>query len=174
MVAWLDGFTLARFSEVVVRTTIIFFFTFLVMRIRGQRQLAHLNLFDLVIIIGLGSAVGDAMIYGDEVVHLLTSMTAIATIVILIWGVENILERSPYWLVAIIEGKSTVLVRNGKIVKEALRKINLHEEELRAKLRESNVHSISGIREVRLEPDGGISITRKRPPTKKQAESKNL
>jgi len=43
--------------EVIVRITIIFFFAFIVIRIRGTKQLAQLTLFDVLIVIALGSAI---------------------------------------------------------------------------------------------------------------------
>ncbi|MEJ2568666.1 MAG: DUF421 domain-containing protein, partial [candidate division WOR-3 bacterium] len=66
--------------EVVVRTTIIFFVAFIVIRIRGTKQLAQLTLFDILIVIALGSAVGDVMIYPEGIVSLLRSTVAICTL----------------------------------------------------------------------------------------------
>lgn len=81
--------------EVVIRTTIIFFVAFIIIRIRGKKQLAQLTLFDILIVIALGSAVGDVMIYSEEVVSLLRSITAICTLAILIQLVEFLACRAP-------------------------------------------------------------------------------
>jgi len=56
----------------------IFLFTFIVMRSRGNKQLAQLNLFDIIIIIALGSAVGDVIIYYYDnmmIIHRVVNIT---------------------------------------------------------------------------------------------------
>lgn len=146
--------------EVFTRTLIIFFLTFALMRLRGNRQLAQLTIFDLIIIIGLGSAVGDAMIYTEEVVPLINSVTAIATLVFLVLIIENLLPILPVKMLRVLEGGEVVLIQDGVVDLMALRKTNLHEEELKSRLRQKNIHHYSQVRVARLEPDGTISVTR--------------
>ena len=149
-------------TEIVTGTSVIFFLTYALMRLRGNRQLAQLSVFDLIIIIGLGSAVGDVMIYPEETVPLINSVTAITTLVFIVLIIENLLAILPAKAVKLIEGKERILIKDGEVDYNALRKVNLHQEELKSKLRQSNIHSYTKVREARLEPDGTISITRKR------------
>lgn len=167
MTTLIDLLTIERALEVVFRTVLIFFFTFIVMRIRGERQLAHLTLFDLIIIISIGSAVGDAAIYGEHVAPMMASMITVATVIVLIWILENILEYAPSSIASLLEGRSTILVWNGKIQKRSLNKLNMRAELLMAKLREKDVYSLSGVKEVRMEADGEISIVRTKPKKRK-------
>ncbi|MBN9165362.1 MAG: hypothetical protein BGO98_30195 [Myxococcales bacterium 68-20] len=51
--------------EVALRTTIIFVYTLPLLRLLGKRGVAQLSLFQVTIIIGLGSAVGDPMFQAD-------------------------------------------------------------------------------------------------------------
>lgn len=149
--------------SVVLRTILIFFFTFILMRLRGKRQLAQLTLFDLVIIISLGSAVGDVMIYSDSIAPMLNSMIAIATVIVLIMLLENIMVKGPKSLVTIMEGSASILIRDGKLDRNALRKVKLSEGELRSMLREKNIKYFSDVRVARMEPDGQLSVERKKP-----------
>ena len=126
--------------EVVLRTVIVFFFTFFMMRLRGNKQLMQMNIFDIIIIIALGSAVGDAMIYGGTVIPLVSSLTAIATLVILILVIENILAIAPSKLVKLIEGVEVVLIKDGVVDYDALKRVNVHEDELKSRLRSKNIH----------------------------------
>ena len=48
-----------------VRIIVIYVFTIIMLRIAGKRRIAHLSAFDILIIIALGSAVGDVMVYGE-------------------------------------------------------------------------------------------------------------
>jgi len=148
--------------EVVVRTTIIFFVAFIIIRIRGKKQLAQLTLFDILIVIALGSAVGDVMIYSEEVVSLLRSIIAICTLAILIHLVEFIVCRAPKKIPRIIYGDSIIIIKNGKLVKKNFEKTNLTEDQLKSKLREKNIQFYSEAKIARLEPDGELSVQRKR------------
>jgi uncharacterized membrane protein YcaP (DUF421 family) len=148
--------------EVVIRTTIIFLVAFIVIRIRGKKQLAQLTLFDILIVIALGSAVGDVMIYSEEVVSLLRSIVAICTLAILIHVFEYLTCRAPKKITRIIYGDSTIIIKDGKLVKKNFIKTNLTEDQLRAKLREKNIQYYSEAKIVRLEPDGELSVQRKR------------
>ncbi len=151
-----------RILEIILRTVIIFLFTFIILRIRGKKQLGQFNVFDIVIIIALGSAVGDAMIYTEDIAPLFGSMIAISTVIILIWILENALEIAPSWVIRLIEGESTIIIRNGQFDMRALRKVNLRTEEIIAKLREQGVEKISSVGIARFESDGGISVIRKK------------
>jgi uncharacterized membrane protein YcaP (DUF421 family) len=148
--------------EVIVRTTIIFLVAFIVIRIRGKKQLAQLTLFDILIVIALGSAVGDVMIYPEEVVSLLRSIIAICTLAVLIQVFEYLTCRAPKKISKIVYGESTILIKNGKLIKKNFEKTNLTEDQLRAKLREKNIQYYSEAKIVRLEPDGELSVQRKR------------
>jgi len=65
--------------EVAFRTTILYLYTLGLVRALGKRGMGELSPFDLIIIVGLGSAVGDPMFYAD--VALMHGMIVIAVIV---------------------------------------------------------------------------------------------
>ena len=62
----------------------------------------------------------------------------------------------------LIEGRSTILVKKGKVIKENLMRENMNEDELKAELREKNIHRLSDLEEVVLEPTGRLSVKRKK------------
>jgi uncharacterized membrane protein YcaP (DUF421 family) len=153
--------------EVIMRTTIIALVAFVVIRIRGRKQLAQLTLFDILIVIALGSAVGDVMIYPEEIVSLLRSTVAIITLAVLIHLCEYLICRAPKKITRIIYGDSTIIIKNGKLIKKNFLKANLTEDQLKSKLREKNIQYYSEAKIVRLEPDGELSVQRKRNDKKK-------
>jgi uncharacterized membrane protein YcaP (DUF421 family) len=158
----INGVGLDQVFEVVIRTAIIVLAAFIIIRIRGRKQLAQLTLFDIIIVIALGSAVGDVMIYPEEVVSLLRSVIAITTLAVLVHISEHLVCRAPKKITRIIYGDSTVIIKNGKLVKKNFEKINLTEDQLKSKLREKNIQYYSEARIVRLEPDGELSVQRKK------------
>ena len=65
------------YGEIILRTTVLFVFALILIRTMGKRSLGQLSTFDFVIIIALGSAVGDPMFYDD--VPLLYGMLVVAS-----------------------------------------------------------------------------------------------
>ena len=64
------------YAEILVRTLIIYAYTLVMIRWIGGRGVAQLSMVEFVLVIALGSAVGDAMFYPD--VPLLAAMLVIA------------------------------------------------------------------------------------------------
>ncbi|MEA1993100.1 MAG: DUF421 domain-containing protein [Euryarchaeota archaeon] len=158
----IDLITFDTLFEVVIRTALISIFTFTIVRIRGYRQLAQFSLLDVIIVIALGSAVGDVMIYSEEVAPLLKSMAAIGTLVLMVIVIESLLFKAPHKIEEIVYGKALTLIKDGKLIEKNLDRTNITKDQLRSKLRERNIRYFSETRIVRLEPDGKISVERKR------------
>ena len=57
--------------ETILRTSIMFIVILIGLRLLGKRGVKQLSVFELVVIIGLGSAVGDPMFYKDGGINLL-------------------------------------------------------------------------------------------------------
>jgi hypothetical protein len=53
--------------SIIVRTVIVTFLILFIIRWLGNKGLGQLTTFELIILVGLGSAVGDPMIYADEI-----------------------------------------------------------------------------------------------------------
>ena len=51
--------------EVIFRTTFMFVYTLILVRTTGKRGLGELSPFELLLVVALGSAVGDPMFYPD-------------------------------------------------------------------------------------------------------------
>src|SRR5690606_2014802 len=72
------------FLEILVRTPIMFLAVVLVLRFAGKRGVQQLSIFEMVMIITLGSAAGDAMFYKEVgVAHAL----AVALIVLVLYRI---------------------------------------------------------------------------------------
>ncbi len=155
---------LVSFSNILiilVRTLIIFIFSFIMLRLLGKRQLSQLTFIDLLIIIALGSAVGDVMIYKDDIAPMISSVIAVGFIALLVRGINMIIAKHAS-LGRLIEGRSTTLIRHGKIDEYALRKENLNMEELMSELRGHNIRRVREVEEAILEPTGNLSVRRRR------------
>jgi len=140
--------------EIAVRTAIIYAYTLLLIRWIGSRSIAQLSLVEFLLVIALGSAVGDAMFYPD--VPLLHCMMVITIVVLLDKGLSYAVTRHPR-LEDAIEGKSIEMVRDGVINRAAMEKMNFGTDELFEQLRLKDVKQLGEVEAAYLETNGMIS-----------------
>ena len=68
------------FAEIVLRTLIVYAYTFGLVRWLGGRSVAQLSVIEFLLVIALGSAVGDAMFYPDvPLLHAMLVITPVTT-----------------------------------------------------------------------------------------------
>lgn len=150
--------------EIVLRTVIMYVYTLAVVRFLGKRGLGHLSPFELVIIVALGSAVGDPMFYAD--VPLTHGIIVITVVVALQRALEKLTKRSP-GVEAVLESRARRLVNAGVVDEEALDSEDLTETELFSALREREVEHLGQVRLAYLEPSGLITVFKVDNPTAK-------
>lgn len=141
--------------EVFLRSVIMFCFILTALSSSGKRGIKQLSIFELVIIIGLGSAAGDPMFYKDVGI-----VPAIIVFIVVVG-----LYRTVTWLSGkylrfeqLIEGKPIYLVRNGKFSIEDFDKEDLSQDEFFAELRINNVEHLGQVRNAIIETSGSISL----------------
>lgn len=127
-------------------------------KILGKTQISQLTPFDFISALVLGELVGNA-IY-DKNVHLGMIVFAIVVWGMLIYITEWITQkfRSTREL---LEGKPSILISRGKIVREALKKNKIDIDQLQGLLRKKNVFSIQEVEYAILEATGDISVLKK-------------
>ncbi|MEQ1956071.1 DUF421 domain-containing protein [Mesorhizobium sp. CN2-181] len=141
-------------AEIAVRTIIIYGYTLVLIRWIGSRSIAQLSLVEFLLVIALGSAVGDAMFYPD--VPLVHCMVVITVVILLDKALSYILARNPR-LEDVIEGKSIEIIRDGIINCEALEISNFAHDELFEQLRLKDVEHLGQVRAAYLETNGSLS-----------------
>lgn len=143
--------------EVVFRTTFLYLYTLGLVRALGKRGMGELSPFDLIIIVGLGSAVGDPMFYAD--VPLMHGMIVIAVIVGLQTILARLTQRNPT-LERLVESAPVLLVVDGEINSEALKGEELSEAELFMNLRMAEIENLGQVRMAFIEPNGHVTVFR--------------
>src|SRR5262247_313557 len=117
---WGDMFHLGLpLLEKVMRPVFVYAFLVVGLRLAGKRELAQLNPFDLIVLLTLSNTVQNAIIGDDNSVTggLIGAATLLALnylVIRFLYGHER-LER-------IIEGDLDVLIENGQVVEERLKK----------------------------------------------------
>lgn len=143
--------------EILLRTTIVYFFALFVVRTIGKRGMGQLAPFDFVIIIALGSAVGDPMFYPD--VPLLHALVAITAIVLLTQGVTRLTQRSKR-VQDLLSATAARLIRDGVMDLAAMRQEGIARKELFEALRTIGIEHLGEVERAYLEPSGKISAFR--------------
>lgn len=141
-------------AEIIFRTSVLFVFTFIMLRLVGHRGLGQLSLSEFVLIIGLGSAVGDPMFYFD--IPLIHGMIVITVIVVYQVLLTTSTMKFPK-LADMVDGRATRLVVDGMVDLDGLRMSRLTHQELFAELRQKDVTQLGEVQRAYLEQDGQIS-----------------
>ncbi len=118
--------------EVALRSFIMFLVIVTALRVLGRRGVKQLSVFELVVIIGLGSAAGDPMFYKD--VGLLPALVVFFMIVVLYRLVMKIIGKSKKFEF-VVEGKSVCLINEGSFSVENFKKETLAQDEFFEELR---------------------------------------
>jgi uncharacterized membrane protein YcaP (DUF421 family) len=141
--------------ETVLRTFIMFMVILIGLRLMGKRGVKQLSVFELVVIIGLGSAAGDPMFYKD--VGLLPAFIVFSMVVLLYTAVTYLVSKSKK-VEKLIEGRPVCLVREGVFAIENFDKEILAQDEFFAELRMQSISHLGQIEEAIVESSGNISV----------------
>ena len=133
----------------------IYLFLITLLRFAGRRQLAQLSALDFVVVLLLGSAVETAMIHGD--LSLGAGLVSAATLLILNRLLTLVFLHHPR-LSQLVNGGPILLVHDGAVIEEHLRRVGLTRPDLDAALRGRGFASSDGVREAVLETDGSITV----------------
>ena len=147
--------------EKMIRPVIVYFFLIVVLRLAGKRELAQLNPFDLVVLLTLSNTVQNAIIGNDNSVT--GGLIGAATLLVINYWVVRLLY-SHERLERLVEGEADLLIENGEIRKDKLKKELVTVQELELAAHKQGFDSLDEIERAVLDPGGAISFTRKKPP----------
>jgi uncharacterized membrane protein YcaP (DUF421 family) len=140
--------------EVAFRCVFTYLLTLAALRITGRRGVRQLSLFELSIILALGSAAGDAMFYHDvALMHIAVVFGVVMLMYLLFNRLTEHYPRFSDWL----EGKPVRLIADGAIVDRALKNQNLTHKELFGELRQLQVEHLGQVRLAYIEATGQVS-----------------
>jgi uncharacterized membrane protein YcaP (DUF421 family) len=141
-----------------VRTLLMYAFVFLVVRLMGKRELAQFSPFDFVVAIMIAEIA--AFPLEDTSITFSHALIPIATLGAIEIGLSYLSLKST-WLRSVIDGSPAVLVRNGRILDQNLRKLRYNVNDLLGQLRQKDVTDISEVEYAVLECSGVLSVIKK-------------
>jgi uncharacterized membrane protein YcaP (DUF421 family) len=141
--------------EKIIRPILIYLFLIVGLRLAGKRELAQLNSFDLVVLLTLSNTVQNAIIGNDN--SLSGGLIGATTLLIINSVIVRIVHRNPR-LNVLLEGKSDVLIHQGRLNVAVMRREDISEEELLMADHKSGFQELNEIQEATLEGNGSISF----------------
>jgi uncharacterized membrane protein YcaP (DUF421 family) len=141
--------------EVIFRTVIMFIIVLLTLRFAGKRGVKQLSVFEVVIIISLGSAAGDPMFYED--VGLIPAATVFVIILFMYRTITWLLAKSKRFE-NFMEGKIQCIIEDGQFSIQNFEKEDLALDEFFAEMRLKSVEHLGQLRNAYMETNGDISV----------------
>ena len=144
-------------SELIVtsaRALAVYVLMLIVIRALGKRTVGNFSAFDLLVAIMLGEVV-DEIIYGD--VQFLQGTVAIVAIGAVAYA-DSWLVYGNKRLEAVIEGKPTIVVRDGDFVRAGMRSERMNETDVLGHLRSQGIQDMREVHLAVVEHDGSVSV----------------
>ena len=146
--------------EKILRPILVYAFLIVGLRLAGKRELAQLNPFDLVVLLTISNTVQNAII-GDDT-SITGGLIGAATLLL----VNHIVVRYLYGharLERLVEGASDVLIENGIVKMDRLKKELITIVELESAAHKQGFGSLDDIDRAILDQGGSISFSTKKP-----------
>lgn len=159
---WLtDMFVLTvPWLEKIIRPVLVYAFLIIGLRIAGKRELAQLNPFDLVVLLTLSNTVQNAIIGNDNSVT--GGVLGAATLLVVNYLVVRFVYTH-HKVDEVVEGKSDVLIYQGKVNQKVLELELITLEELESAARKQGIAALSEVENATIEPGGTIAFTPRDP-----------
>lgn len=124
---------------------------FLLLRLSGRKSIAQMSIATTVVMISIGSIIVQPIVE-QSTIKTLIAVAIFIGVLMLVEYLElkfNIVEK-------IMTGKSIVIIQNGQLVPENLRKLRFTVDKLEMQLRTQGISKISDVKTATLEPNGQL------------------
>lgn len=139
----------------VLRAVTVIAWLWLVTKLTGQREIARLNCFDFVVAIAVGSIAAQPL--ATPRADLLGPIVSIGVLGLAHIALAYLALKSAGFR-RIAQEEPLVLVQNGKILDEMMKKARFSLDDLLAELRLKNVAHLRDVAFAILEPNGQLSV----------------
>lgn len=141
--------------EIMVRTLLMYLVVLIGLRVLGKRGVKQLSVFELVVIISLGSAAGDPMFYKE--VGILSAIVVFLVVIMAYKATSYFVNKSKK-IEILVEGKCTCVIEEGRFAIDNFKKESLAQDEFFAELRLQGVAHLGQVQLAILETTGSISL----------------
>ena len=146
------------YFSIIFKTIFLYFFIVLVYRIMGKKEVGKLSIIDLIVSILIAELAAISIEqYNSSILISIIPITCLVVIEILFSyiGLKNSKIKK------IVEGSPIVIIKNGKLNFESMRKLRYSLDDLISQLREQGIKSIEEVNYAVLENSGKLSVFNK-------------
>lgn len=141
--------------EVLIRTLLIYLLLILAARLMGKRMKGQVTLTESAVMITLGAIVSPVMQLPDR--GLILGIVALAVAVLFQRGLSFMEQRSRR-VERVTQGRLSLLVKDGVIEVDELRRTDISRQQLFAMLREQRIYNLGNVKRAYLEACGLLSV----------------
>ena len=152
--------------QLVVRAVVVYVVLFALIRLSGKHTLGELSIFDLIVVIVLGSAVRTSLIGNDK--SLQGGLMVVAVLLLLDWistWVSSHFKRGDLWL----QGHPVLLARDGELFEDVLKRCKIPLSNFVSSMRKHGCRDLQMVELAILEPNGSITVQKREPEVKAPA-----
>lgn len=138
-----------------VRPVAIYLAALVLVRLMGKRALGQLSLFDLVVMAGIGDIIvvvglerRASIADGLVILGILGSLEILLSLLTFRWP----------WTAKLLEGRPTVLVRDGRLMSDNMGREHINRLDLQQELRKHGIDDPKQVKEATLEVSGKVSV----------------
>lgn len=145
--------------EIVFRGTVIYLFLFFMLRAL-RREAGGMGISDLLVVVLVADASQNAM--ASEYTSITEGLVLVATIAFWAYFLDwlgyrfTVVER-------LLRPAPLLLIRNGRLLRQNMKRELIREEELMSQLRENGLTQLGEVKKCYMEADGRISIVKRHP-----------
>ena len=141
--------------EIIVRAAAIYFFVWVVTRSIGKRQLSELSAFQLILLVTIGDLVQQGVTQDDRsITGAFLAVATIAALVAISSGISYFWPKSRH----VLEGMPVIVIRDGRVIDEALRTERIPIDELLEEARREGIEDLRKVKVGIVETDGKLSF----------------
>lgn len=154
----MEEFIVLDFVLIIIRSIVAFILLLFLTRVMGKKQLSQLTFFDYVVGITIGSIAATMSV--DKNIQISNGVVSLA-----IWGFFSIflgfLGMKSRKFLQLTDGRPSIVIKNGEVLEESMKKNQIAVDELMMLLREKGVFKVDDIEIAILETNGELSVMKK-------------
>jgi len=144
-----------NYIRIIGSTLAVYLFIIIAIRLFGKKELAQLSVIDLVFILLISNAVQNAMVGPDSTLS--GGLVAASTLFLVNYMLKYLQYRYPKFG-KVVQGEAMMLVYQGKILEDHMKRAKISNEELMEAVREHGIPSVKEVDLAIMEVDGSISV----------------
>lgn len=143
------------YFSIILKTIILYFFIMIVYRIMGKKEVGQLSIVDLIVTILIAELAAISIENAESSIFVSIIPIIILVLIQVILSYTSLKSKK---IRHIIDGKPTVIIKNGKIVFSEMVKLRYSLDDLILQLREQGISTIEDVKFAVLENNGKLSI----------------